>query len=84
MSAFVSPRVSSLAAFYSPATAHPDLICGDDSSDGAVASFPALQVDRWRSLARRLQSSPRTRYGRGYRIAVSRIGIWSKRARALG
>lgn len=84
MSAYLAPRVSSRAAFYSPAAAHPDFVCGDDAGDGSVSSYAAAQRDAWLAVARRLQSVPRTRYGRGYRIAISRAGVWGRRAAIRG
>lgn len=55
----------------------PDLLtCSDGVTD--AADHAREQADRWTRIARRIGRRPNAR---GYRLAVSRIGVWTLRAR---
>lgn len=53
-----------------------DLYCGEDGVTDA-ADYAAEQSARWAKIARSLRRRP---LGRGYRLAVSRSGVWALRA----
>lgn len=91
MSAYIAPRASFASfapvtvhpyfTFRAPASIHPDLVCSDDGS--GVESFARVQSRIWGAWARYWFKEGQ-RDSRAYRIAVSRAGVWGKRATKIG
>lgn len=80
MSAYWPPVVSdSYRLFRCPASTFPDLVCSDDG----VESFARVQSAIYVRYARIFREKGE-RDSRGYRIMVSRAGIWARRAARIG